>query len=298
MMYDGRVKELPNTQNLDWFFDNLNYAQRQKVHVTKVPRFGEIWWFFPKDDAVECTHAVIYNVRENFWYDVELGRSAASFSQVFRYPLWTDSNLKAYTYRLSVSSGTGFVVGDTVTGATSSASGTIRKTLGNDIYIVLNNTTEFASGESVSGTQGGSSSISAISAIDQHQLWIHEFGLNKVEGNNETGITSFFESANFGFPSGGIEHNDLAGPDRWTRLTRVEPDFKVTGGMTMTIIGGETAMGPEVTSQAYPFDGTTERIDMREQRREIRLRFTSTETDGDYQMGKILMHLEQGDVRS
>jgi hypothetical protein len=43
LMYNGVVKEIPNPFNQNYFFDNLNYDQREKVFVTKVPRFGEVW---------------------------------------------------------------------------------------------------------------------------------------------------------------------------------------------------------------------------------------------------------------
>ncbi|MFM7851165.1 MAG: hypothetical protein ACKO96_04425, partial [Flammeovirgaceae bacterium] len=69
LMYNGVVKEIPNSMNQNYFFDNLNYDQRQKVYVNKVPRFGEIWWFYPRGSATECNDAIIYNVRENCWYD-------------------------------------------------------------------------------------------------------------------------------------------------------------------------------------------------------------------------------------
>lgn len=38
MLYNGVVKEVPNNMNQNYFFDNLNYAERQKVYATKVPR--------------------------------------------------------------------------------------------------------------------------------------------------------------------------------------------------------------------------------------------------------------------
>ena len=81
LMFNGVVREVPNALNLNYFFDGLNYSQRQKVFAVKVPRFGEIWWMYPRGDAIECTHAIIYNVRENTWYDTPLpngGRSAAA----------------------------------------------------------------------------------------------------------------------------------------------------------------------------------------------------------------------------
>ena len=99
LLYNGVVKEIPNAMNQNYFFDNLNYAQREKVWVSKVPRFGEIWWFYPRGSATECTDAIVYNVRENTWYDAgqALGaqRSAGYFSQVFPYPIAADWNINA-----------------------------------------------------------------------------------------------------------------------------------------------------------------------------------------------------------
>jgi hypothetical protein len=103
LMFNGVVREIPNQLNQNWFFDNLNYAQRQKVFSYKVPRFGEIWWCYPRGNATECTHAVIYNVRENTWYDTELpngGRSAGKFVTVYQYPITTGIVEQDSTYKL------------------------------------------------------------------------------------------------------------------------------------------------------------------------------------------------------
>jgi len=48
----------------------------------------------------------------------------------------------------------------------------------------------------------------------------------------------------------------------------------------------------------YAFDDTTGKVDMREQRRQIRLRFDSNVLDGDFQMGRTVIHTEPGDIRS
>ena len=40
LLYNGTVQEIPNNFNQNYFFDNLNYAQRQKVYASKVPRYG------------------------------------------------------------------------------------------------------------------------------------------------------------------------------------------------------------------------------------------------------------------
>jgi hypothetical protein len=107
LVYNGVVREVVNTMNINYFFDGLNFAQRQKVFAFKVPRYGEIWWCYPRDNATECTHAVIYNVRENTWYDTELpnsGRAAGQSPVVYRYPMMTGVELDLTTakYKLWV----------------------------------------------------------------------------------------------------------------------------------------------------------------------------------------------------
>lgn len=103
LAFNGVVREVPNALNQNWFYDNLNYTWRQKCFAFKVPRFGEIWWCFPFGDATECTHAVIYNVRENIWYDTELpdsGRSAGTFAKVYNKPFMVDVDETATGYTL------------------------------------------------------------------------------------------------------------------------------------------------------------------------------------------------------
>lgn len=90
LTYNGVVRELPNEMNLDFFFDNLNFAARQKVFGYKIPRWGEIRWAAPLFGATECNWEIIYNVRGNTWYDTPLprdGRSAAYFAQSWQYPV-------------------------------------------------------------------------------------------------------------------------------------------------------------------------------------------------------------------
>jgi hypothetical protein len=103
LMFNGVVREVPNTMNQNWFYDNLNYTWRQKVFAFKVPRWGEIWWCYPRGSATECTHAVILNVREGTWYDTELprsGRSAGLYAKVYSKPFMMDVDLTDTGYTL------------------------------------------------------------------------------------------------------------------------------------------------------------------------------------------------------
>lgn len=88
-VFNGVVRELPNDNCSNWLFDNLNYAHRQKVFAFRNSRWGEIWWCYPRGNATECTHAVIFNYRENSWYDTELPapRSSSIPVDVYPYPI-------------------------------------------------------------------------------------------------------------------------------------------------------------------------------------------------------------------
>lgn len=234
LMYNGVVQELKNEMCMNHFFDNLNYAQRQKVWVSKVPRWGEIWWFYPRGDATECNDAIIYNVRDKVWYDVGEGlgarRSAGTFSEVFRFPIWAGNELD-------------------------SSSKTI--------------------------------------------LWQHETGTNRVNLAQQTAIQSYFETNNLGWVTGGPNQftQTIQGNNNWIRIERIEPDFVQSGDMNCYIIGKGYANDQDVTSDPYVFSPNTLKIDMREQRREMRIRFESNVVNGNYETGNILISAEVGDMR-
>ena len=88
LFYNGIVQELPNQMNCNDFFENLNYAHRNKVWGTRVSRFGEIWWFYPRGSDTECNDAIIFNYIENTWYEAKSSRSAGHTIQIYPKPVW------------------------------------------------------------------------------------------------------------------------------------------------------------------------------------------------------------------
>jgi hypothetical protein len=88
-VYNGVVQEMSNNTNLDYFFDNVDLTYRQKIFGIEQPLYGEIWWFYPekmnakgRDQSIpqgENTRAIIYNKRENSWYDTAISREAGTF---------------------------------------------------------------------------------------------------------------------------------------------------------------------------------------------------------------------------
>jgi len=101
LLFNGVVRELPNNMNQNFFFDNINFNARNKCFGFKVPRYSELWWCYPRGSATECTHAVIFNVRENIWYDTALpdndgtdqGRTAGIYADVYQRPFMVDNDV-------------------------------------------------------------------------------------------------------------------------------------------------------------------------------------------------------------
>jgi hypothetical protein len=211
--------------NLNWFFDGLNPEQRSKVYAFKVPKFGEIWWCYPRDNATECTHAILFNVREGSWYDTALpesNRVAGSFCNAYAAPLLAG---------------------------------------------------------------GLTNSVSTI--------WIHEQGVDHIDGQYMAPIESHFETCD-------LSAIATKGVNAKLRLTTIEPDFIQTGDMSVQVTGRANARSPEVSSREFVFpDSATEPYEqivvLKEQRRELRVKFKSNVIGGDYQMGQVIGHMEEGD---
>ena len=314
MLYNGVVKEIPNAFNQNYFFDNLNYAQRQKVYANKVPRYGEIWWFYPRGDSTECNDAIVYNIRENCWYDAgeALGsrRSAGYFSQVFPFPINTGWEINAgggVDQFTIIDAGSGYTDGtypyqvlENGDGNTSAiATITVASGAVTNVQITSHGT-DYSIGDvlTVPTLPGGTDfEILVTSLMSYVSLFQHEVGTNAVIGGTETAIQSYFETSNLGWVSGGPAQQSPVGDNYWLRLERVEPDFIMSENMTLTVTGRAFAQGDDYSSSPYTFNQNTSKIDMREQRREMRLRFESNTIGGNYQLGYVILNADVGDVR-
>ena len=312
LLYNGVVKEIPNTFNQNYFFDNLNYDAREKVWVTKVPRFGEIWWFYPRGNATECTDAVIYNVRENCWYDAGEAtgaqRSAGFFSQVFHYPITADWNINASGGILTATitnAGSGYTNGTfnntpLTGGAGTGATANITVAGGIVTTVVINgHGVNYAVGNALSASlAGGAGFVLAVSTLMNFvSLFQNEIGTDKVVGATALAIESYFETNDLGWVAGGPSQPAPVGDNRLLSLERVEPDFVQSGNLDLYVTGRPYAQSSDTTSVAYTFGPNTGKIDMLEQRRELRLKFVSNVAGGDYQLGKIILNADLGDSR-
>jgi hypothetical protein len=144
----------------------------------------------------------------------------------------------------------------------------------------------------------GSGLIVTVSqVVDFVSLWQHEIGTDAVQNTTVLAIESFFETNELGFVSGGPSQPSPVGENKWLRIERVEPDFVQSGDMEIYVTGRSFAQSNDVTTGPYVFSPDTGKVDMREQRRELRLKFVSNVAGGDYQVGKVILDADLGDVR-
>ena len=144
---------------------------------------------------------------------------------------------------------------------------------------------------------GTSFVITLTYVMDYVSLWQHEFGVNSVRGVTVVAIESFFETNDLGWVAGGPSQPSMMGENKWIRVERIEPDFVQVGEMECYVTGRPYAQADDETTGPYLFDPDTHKIDMKEQRREMRLKFVSNTLNGDYQVGRLLLNATFGDVR-
>ena len=322
--YNGVVSVLPNDKNVNWLFDNINFEQRQKVWATKVPRYNEIWFFYPRGTATECTDAIIYNVKDKIWYDAGQAegarRSCGYTTEIFPTPIWAG-------WEFQVSYSPPYTIIATPTGQPAPAA--------NQFYVAGDATGAFSPGDHLSFRNNsnpatpvytvatstliitGSVPAPGVTLVTATQnfvpgvitgdvvyyieggypIWQQEFGYNKVTLSSETAITSSFTTCDISWVGGTPSQDTTSGPNRRMHLRRVEPDFVQAGTMTMEIDGRKFARGPVENSGPYPFDPDTGKIDLRVEHREVSLTFTSNIVGGNYEMGRLLITAEYGDER-
>jgi hypothetical protein len=324
-LYNGTVKVLPNDKNINWLFNNLNYTQRQKVWATKVPRYNEIWFFYPRGTATECTDAIIYNVKDQLWYDAGSAegarRSCGYTTELFPTPIWAGweydvqnsnaipilgvvpdyeppaANQLYFEGDVSniLSPGADFVlstdpgVPQVVYTVESSV------VVFDSIYGLLGMTIVTATSPFLITIDPGAT---AIRVNGGYTIWQHEFGVNKVTQYGELAVYSSITTSDISWLTGNPSEESRIGTNRRMHLRRFEPNFLQTGTMSLTILGRKFASGAfEESSGPYYFNQDTGKIDLRVENRLMRLQFVSNEVNGNFEMGRNLITAEYGDER-
>jgi hypothetical protein len=323
-VYNGQVSVLPNDKNVNWLFDNLNYEQRQKVWATKIPRYNEIWFFYPRGTATECTDAIIYNVKDRLWYDagqaIGTQRSCGYTTEIFPTPIWADWNYNpvystprtviAHPASLPAPNANQFYLAGDQTIAFSPGDSVSFTNVNsfNKTYIITNstniyNTTVVPPGVTrvtVAENFVPSPTVgqSVFSVAGGFNIWQHEYGQNEIALNGEFAIYSSITTSDIGWLTGTPSQDGLVGVNRRMHLRRVEPNFLQSGTIGMNILGRKFAGSPmQEVAGPYYFTQDTGKIDLRVEYRLVRLQFISNEIDGNFEMGRNLITAEFGDER-
>jgi hypothetical protein len=263
---------------------------------------------------MECDRAVIYNVREQTWYDTILpngGRSNGQFARVFQYPVMigttTDNAVSSLDTLVSGSTytngtyynvatinsssirGSGATVNVTVSGNTVTSVTLVSGGTGYSVGDVLT-----VSSALIGGT--GTGFTINVATLTGYSLWQHEYGVNELNGSFTNPIDSYFETSDISVAAAEQSQN------KSLRITLIEPDFVQSGPMTVSIAGRSNARSAEITSEEMMFPDVASITSPPEQvvffktiRREMRFKFRSNVIDGDYQMGLCLAHVEPAD---
>jgi hypothetical protein len=321
--YNGQVAVLPNDKNVNWLFDNINYEQRQKVWATKVPRYNEIWFFYPRGTNTECSDAIIYNTKDKLWYDAGQAegarRSCGYTTEIFPTPIWADWEYNPIFHtpqfvieapvsepapndnQLYLSGDQTPVIspGDYISFTNSDTAAVYLVTVSEHIYnttigtpgvTLVTCSTDFdttpVEGDFVYSINGG------------YNIWQHEFGQNKIAINGETAVYSSITTNDISWLTGSPAQESMTGVNRRMHLRRFEPNFRQTGTMSLTILGRKFAGGQyEEDSGPFYFTQETGKIDLRVEHRLVRFKFISNELDGNFEMGRNLITAEFGDER-
>jgi hypothetical protein len=322
-LYNGGVKVLPNDKNVNYLFDNINYSQRQKVWATKIPRYNEIWFFYPRGTSEECNDAIIYNTKDQIWYDagqaVGSQRSCGYTTEIFPEPIWADWNLEVSFSppNLTIATPAGqpapnpnqfYLAGDQTGKFSPGDYVSLSTTPGDTVYLVTSSINIF---NTLIGTPGvtfvtcSSAFLNTLTvgqpvyiADGGYTLWQHENGTNKVNGQGEYAVYSSVTTGDISWIGGTPSGDSLQGINRRMHIRRFEPNFKQTGIMALTILGKKFA-GSAATEDSGPyyFDQETGKIDLRVEHRLIRLKFVSNDLNGNYEMGRNIITAEYGDER-
>jgi len=323
-LYNGSVKVLPNDKNVNYLFDNINFSQRQKVWATKIPRFNEVWFFYPRGEATECTDAIIYNTKDQIWYDAGQApgaqRSCGYTTELLPTPIWCDWNYEPiyYTPQLTIA---------TPTGQSAPAA--------NQFYLAGNQTSTFSPGDSVAFLQDpaaptyvitnsvnivnttiGAPGVTKVTCATNfspaittgqdvfavtggYNLWQHEFGVDRVGLNGSTAIYSRVTTSDISWVGGTPSGDNAQGVNRRMHLRRFEPNFVQTGTIAMSVLGRRFA-DDDINTQVsgpYYFNADAGKIDLRVEYRLMRLKFESNELGGSFEMGRNIITCEYGDER-
>lgn len=84
--FSGYLEQIP-CPIADDVFSNINTAYQHLCWCEYDPVFAEVWFYYPRGSATECSHAAIFSTRENHWNHTPMARVCGFGPDVFGWPL-------------------------------------------------------------------------------------------------------------------------------------------------------------------------------------------------------------------
>ena len=110
-LYDGQGVQPLDCDVQDHVFGSLNPDQVSKVSAVHLADYGEVWWFYPSADSVECDRYVAWAYREsqrqgrNVWTIGHMARLSGSGRGVYPRPLMVDASGYLYEHEAGLAYG-------------------------------------------------------------------------------------------------------------------------------------------------------------------------------------------------
>jgi hypothetical protein len=131
---------------------------------------------------------------------------------------------------------------------------------------------------------------------NNYLVWEHETGTDKTVATQSQPIVKSYSHHFIDICSKPNSQNRLL------RNRRLEPDFLMTGNMTVSftnlMYASDYTSGNAIIDGPYEFDSSTQYIDTASQGRYVSITFTSNELGGSFQGGSPLYDWEVGDVQT
>lgn len=91
--FAGISKRLENNMSTNYFFDNLNYDYIGKVTGAVMPRFAEMWWYWPDLTSLngEPNNVLMMSLNTNTFSNIKINRSVGISPSNLRVPIMCSS---------------------------------------------------------------------------------------------------------------------------------------------------------------------------------------------------------------
>jgi hypothetical protein len=133
--------------------------------------------------------------------------------------------------------------------------------------------------------------MTSLDYKDQSKSWLlaHEVGTDDVNLYGTDAIRSYIDTSEISLTEAGADQN--------IRIDRLDLDLIQDGLMSLSIVGRNSSRQQDVESPVIQFTEEDDSIDLKQERRHMRLRFESFHPSGNYKLGRCMAYVSPGSKR-